>query len=122
VCAGSARSLGCDARLQVADAEQLPYPDGSFDLAVGHAILHHLPSPDAALAELFRVLAPGGAVWIAGEPTSAGDRMARATGRLTHRVLQRLMPLVAPGATSMERAAPPADATDDERIVRSLEW
>lgn len=40
-------------------AEQLDYPDESFDLAVGFAILHHLEVPKA-LAALHRVLKPGG--------------------------------------------------------------
>ena len=46
-------------RFVVADGENLPFADGSFDLAVGKAILHHL-DPAAGAAELARVLAPGG--------------------------------------------------------------
>jgi ubiquinone/menaquinone biosynthesis C-methylase UbiE len=40
-------------------AEQMSYPTGSFDLAVGFAILHHLDL-EKALSELYRVLRPGG--------------------------------------------------------------
>ncbi|HET7473155.1 MAG TPA: class I SAM-dependent methyltransferase [Candidatus Limnocylindrales bacterium] len=43
----------------VAAGESLPFPDGSFDLAVGKAVLHHL-EPAAAARELVRVLRPGG--------------------------------------------------------------
>jgi len=121
VCAESARTVGCELELRVADAEWLPYSDGSFDLAVGHAVLHHLPNPDAALAELYRVLAPGGAVLLAGEPTRAGDRMARATGRFTHTAVQRLARL-SPSLGGAPRNAPATHPTDDERIVRALEW
>ena len=38
----------------------LPFPDSSFDIVFAHAIFEHLASPDAALKEIFRVLAPGG--------------------------------------------------------------
>jgi len=42
------------------DAEALPYPDGCFDAAVANFGVHHVPNPAAALAEMRRVLAPGG--------------------------------------------------------------
>jgi SAM-dependent methyltransferase len=43
----------------VAAGESLPFPDGSFDLAVGKAVLHHL-EPAAGARELARILRPGG--------------------------------------------------------------
>lgn len=45
---------------QVADAEHLPFADGSFDAVVGNFILPHLGQPEQAVAEWSRVLAPGG--------------------------------------------------------------
>jgi len=45
--------------LVVASGEHLPFPDGSFDVAVGKAVLHHL-DPSAGSRELARVLVPGG--------------------------------------------------------------
>lgn len=39
----------------VADAEALPFPDGAFDYAICHAVLHHCRSPHAGLLELYRV-------------------------------------------------------------------
>jgi ubiquinone/menaquinone biosynthesis C-methylase UbiE len=51
---------GLDAELSVADAEQLPFPDGSFDLVYSWGVLHHTPDTQAALAEVRRVLEPGG--------------------------------------------------------------
>jgi SAM-dependent methyltransferase len=44
---------------RTADAHHTPYPDNSFDLIVGIAILHHLDL-DIALGEIRRVLRPGG--------------------------------------------------------------
>jgi SAM-dependent methyltransferase len=42
------------------DALRLPFDDGAFDLVVASEILEHLPDDAAALAELARVLRPGG--------------------------------------------------------------
>lgn len=47
---------------QVADAERLPFPDNTFDLVCSMGVLHHTPRTDAAVAELRRVLKPGGRV------------------------------------------------------------
>jgi SAM-dependent methyltransferase len=53
-----ARSCGVDA--QVGDVQSLPFDDGSFDCAVAAWMLYHLPDLDRGLAELARVLVPGG--------------------------------------------------------------
>ena len=63
------------------DAERLPFADESFDLVLGHAVLHHIPDLDRAFAEFERVLAPGGSVLFAGEPSRYGDRLARVPKR-----------------------------------------
>lgn len=76
VCVENGRRHGVTLHPQPGDAEALPFPDGSFDLVLGHAFLHHLPDPAAALAEAHRVLVPGGTLVIAGEPTRLGDRIA----------------------------------------------
>ena len=43
-----------------ADAQKLPFRDGSFDAAISLAVLQLIPDPAAALAEIGRVLKPGG--------------------------------------------------------------
>ena len=53
-------SEGLHGDVQVADAETLPFPDGSFDIVYSWGVLHHTPNPAQALAEAQRVLAPGG--------------------------------------------------------------
>ena len=47
-------------RLEEADAEQLPFAPGSFDLAISRHLLWTLPHPEAAIDEWIRVLLPGG--------------------------------------------------------------
>jgi len=55
------RRLGPDVDLRVADlGEPLPYPDAAFDDVVASLVLHYLRDWGPALAELRRVLVPGG--------------------------------------------------------------
>lgn len=53
-----ARARGVNA--QVGDVQDLPFGDGEFDCAVAAWMLYHAPVLDRALAELARVLRPGG--------------------------------------------------------------
>jgi len=72
----NAHSLGLDVDTHTADAERLPFADESFELVFGHAVLHHIPDLPRAFAEFERVLAPGGTVLFAGEPSLVGDHLA----------------------------------------------
>ncbi|HEU4684003.1 MAG TPA: class I SAM-dependent methyltransferase [Nitrospira sp.] len=44
----------------VGSAEDLPYPDNAFDVVCSMGVLHHTPDTAKAVAEVFRVLKPGG--------------------------------------------------------------
>ncbi|HEX6195918.1 MAG TPA: methyltransferase domain-containing protein [Jiangellaceae bacterium] len=79
----NARGLGFGIDGRVADAEALPYDDETFDLVVGHAVIHHIPDVELAFREMKRVLRPGGRVVLCGEPTRYGDFVARRLSRLT---------------------------------------
>lgn len=46
--------------LREAAAERLPFGDGSFDAAVSASVFHYVRQPETALAEMRRVLRPGG--------------------------------------------------------------
>jgi arsenite methyltransferase len=48
-----------------AEAEQLPFPDASFDVVISNGVIDLIPDKDAVFAGLFRVLAPGGRLQIA---------------------------------------------------------
>jgi SAM-dependent methyltransferase len=80
-CVENGRRLGIDVDGRVADAEALPFEDATFDLVIGHAVVHHLPDVGGAFAEARRVLRPGGRLVIAGEPTRGGDRIANQVKR-----------------------------------------
>ncbi len=54
------RRRGPRARLWVGDATAIPVPDGSYDAVFDFGIIHHIPRWRLALAEVGRVLKPGG--------------------------------------------------------------
>ncbi len=59
----AARLAGSNVEVVMADATRLPFPSGRFSAAACLTVLHHIPSAalqDAALAEIGRVLRPGG--------------------------------------------------------------
>lgn len=85
-----------------ADGERLPFADASVDVLVFNHIYEHVVDPDAVVAELHRVLSPGGALYLGlGNkygivephyklpflsylPDRLADRYVRATGRADH--------------------------------------
>ena len=101
----NAERLGLDVRTARADAESLPFADSSFDLVLGHAVLHHLPNLRRAFAEFHRVLRPGGRIVFAGEPSRLGDRLAAYP--------KRGAGVVAPVWRRMIRARPAPDSSGD---------
>ncbi|PZF81619.1 class I SAM-dependent methyltransferase [Jiangella anatolica] len=113
----NARGLGFEIDGEVADAEKLPFPDESFDLVVGHAVIHHLPDVEQAFREMLRVLRPGGRVVICGEPTKYGDKVARALSRATWWATTRATHL--PGLRSSW--ARPQEELDESSRAAALE-
>jgi ubiquinone/menaquinone biosynthesis C-methylase UbiE len=57
--------LNTGAELRVGDSENLPWPDGTFDTVTCSSSFHHYPQPRKALAEMRRVLKPGGQLVLA---------------------------------------------------------
>ena len=75
------RRLGADADLRVADlAEPLPYPDNSFDDVVASLVLHYLRDWEPALAEVRRVLRPGGRLIVSVDHPFAINFLQHQTG------------------------------------------
>ncbi|HEV7753747.1 MAG TPA: class I SAM-dependent methyltransferase [Baekduia sp.] len=107
--AANAQRLGLEVDARIADAEALPFPDGSFDLVLGHAVLHHLPDLDQAWREILRVLRPGGVAVFAGEPSHYGDRIASVPKRAASRA--------APAWRRVMRASPAREGHQDGGAV-----
>lgn len=51
--------FGLSSQLQIADAENLPYGDGVFDLVYSWGVIHHSPNTIKAVEEIHRILKPG---------------------------------------------------------------
>ena len=107
------QSLGLDIDGRVADAEGIPYDDDTFDLVVGHAVLHHIPDVEKSLCEVLRVLKPGGRFVFAGEPTTVGNGYARSLSTLTWRATINVTRL--PGLQGWRR--PQAELDESSRAA-----
>jgi SAM-dependent methyltransferase len=110
----NAGRLGVSVRTVQADAEKLPLEDASFELVFGHAVLHHIPDLARAFNEFARVLAPGGTLLFAGEPSRWGDRLAR--------IPKRTAGVLAPAWRRAIGAgqAPPAEGTPHDHGLEGL--
>jgi len=77
-------------RYVAAGAQQLPLPDASVDVAVSAMALHHLPAADrpAALAEIARVLCPGGILLLADFRPPANPIASHMIGAITGHAMQ----------------------------------
>lgn len=60
---GAAQGFGARARYSLADAGDLPFADGCFDVVVANHMLYHVPDRTRALREIRRVLAPRGVLF-----------------------------------------------------------
>jgi ubiquinone/menaquinone biosynthesis C-methylase UbiE len=118
----NAARIGVDVETRVADAERLPFDDASFDLVLGHAVLHHIPDLGQAFREFHRVLRPGGTLYFAGEPSRQGDKIAAYPKRAAVRVAPlwrralRIRPGHGFGAYGREPADGNGHAPDDESL------
>jgi SAM-dependent methyltransferase len=114
----NAARLGLEVRTARADAESLPFPAGSFDLVLGHAVLHHLPDLEQAFAEFHRVLRPGGRIVFAGEPSRVGDRIAEIPKRTASALAPLWRRLIRAG--SAPPAAEPGSADEHDHELERL--
>ncbi len=111
-------NLGLEIDGRVADAEGIPYDDDTFDLVVGHAVLHHIPDVELSLREVVRVLKPGGRFVFAGEPTTVGNGYARTLSTLTWRVATNVTKL--PGLTGWRRPQAELDESSRAAALESI--
>ncbi|MEU9836208.1 class I SAM-dependent methyltransferase [Streptosporangium sp. NPDC048047] len=81
----AARRAPANCAYTVGEGQDLPFPDGSFDLVVSSLAVHHIPAgarPEA-LRQMFRVLRPGGRLLIAEFRPPAGPLARRLVGALS---------------------------------------
>jgi ubiquinone/menaquinone biosynthesis C-methylase UbiE len=60
------RTAGLESRVRLerCDAKHLPHADGSFGALISNSIVHHIPQPEQVLAEMVRVVAAGGTLFV----------------------------------------------------------
>jgi ubiquinone/menaquinone biosynthesis C-methylase UbiE len=56
--------LSSQIELVLHDAKKVPFPDGSFEAVISNSIVHHIPSPEIAITEMVRLVAPGGTLFV----------------------------------------------------------
>lgn len=99
----------------VMDAEKLEFPDASFDAVISFSAIFHFPNPDRALAEMFRVLRPGGRLilsYTAVRPFEPLQRLSFLLRQLKRRLFNTWQPyLFAPGSlvATAAKFLPPLD-------------
>jgi ubiquinone/menaquinone biosynthesis C-methylase UbiE len=81
-----ARAAGVSVECMLGDIEALPFDDRSFDLVLANWVLYHVPDLDRAIAELRRVLRPGGTLLAA----TNGQHHMSELWRLMEQVLTRV--------------------------------
>jgi SAM-dependent methyltransferase len=90
--------------LRVSGADAIPFPDASFDLVTNIAVLMYVPDDKQVVAELFRVLKPGGSLIITVDNRRDLADIVDLPGRM-RRAIQRSRPLPSTPASSV-RSAP----------------
>jgi len=109
--------LGLPVETARCDSAALPFPDNSFDIVFGHAVLHHLPDLEGSFAEFHRVLRPGGRIAFCGEPSHYGDRIAELPKRAAHAVAPAWRALMRAGAAEHNGHHHGPEEDDLERVV-----
>jgi SAM-dependent methyltransferase len=108
---GIARNLHPEVAVTEGDAEDLPYPDSVFDAVVSSFGIHHIPRPELALAQCWRVLKPEACVaftvWATPEENTAFSLVFDAVDR--H------------GSRSALKAPPPGALNRIDQCLRVLE-
>lgn len=64
-------------RIVVGNSQELPFEDNTFGTIFSRSLLHHLPSPEAGVAEMYRVLKPGGRLVVVDPNDSLMTRLPR---------------------------------------------
>lgn len=116
-------SEGVEVEWQVADAEQLPFPDDVFDRVLSSFGVVFAPHPEAAVAELFRVCQPSGIVGLTGWPQ--GSYMAELTAALREAVADEAVfpdPELGWGDEEIVRSRLEPHALDIRTARQSLVW
>jgi SAM-dependent methyltransferase len=86
---------GCEIDIRAGTAEAIPFEDASFDVVIATSVIEHVEKLQASLAEVHRVLCPGGVFWFnaASAVCPRQEEIARSPlfGRYPDRLKHRIM-------------------------------
>lgn len=85
------RVMGLAGKFETQNAEDLSFPDSSFDMVYSHGVLHHTSRPAKAVAEVHRVLKPGGKAIVMLYHQHSFNYYVRIMGYMRLRVLLRIL-------------------------------
>lgn len=92
-----------DAELRTVDLTRIPFPSATFDLITSISVLEHIPAVERAVAEMFRVLKPGGRLLLTTDCSPGGQPYARGERYFPPAELENLF---APYPVTSPRRAP----------------
>lgn len=112
-----AEQQGVDAYIEwhCADARRLPFCDAQFDVVLAITVLAHVPEGDRAIAEMLRVLRPGGRVGIL-EPDPTATSLAHPDMVLTERIYAATHDLCFADGSVAQRLASALDQAGSQRV------
>jgi ubiquinone/menaquinone biosynthesis C-methylase UbiE len=104
-------------RCERVDAKGLPYESGGFEAVVSNTIVHHIPDPRPVLAEMARLVAPGGTLFVR-------DLVRPDSQDAVAALVARHAGTESPAARALFEASLNAALTVEEvrEIVRALGW
>ncbi len=117
-----ARSRHPDLRICRSDAELLPFRSGVFDIVLCLQLIEHVPKPENVLAEVARVLKPGGMLFLSA-PNMLGSNLLSRTLRAIRgtfsREVKRIVPLRPDILQQWDGASKSQDVADQDACNRS---
>jgi len=102
-------------QLILANARSLPFDDGEVHLLISNSLIHHIHEPEVVIAEIHRVLSPGGRVFVRdlSRPASAAE---------AHRLVQEVARQESPLAQKLFAESLQAALTVDEMRALIQPW
>jgi len=97
--------MGLTGTFQQENAEQLSFPDESFDWVYSHGVLHHTPNTQRALNEVYRVLKPGGRAIVMLYHKRSFNYFIRIMGYMRLRLMLKILSRLGRWSADREKAA-----------------